>query len=235
MSATGDDGERKGPASGGGGPGGEADPLVVRGVTVAPFAENSFLVGDPTDGTAVLMDPGGRVPELLEMAEELGLEIVAIWLTHAHADHVAGVAEARRRTGVPVFLHPEDRFLYDATAEQGAAFGLDLEAPPAPDRELAAGQALSLGVLAVEVLHVPGHSPGHVAFWFPTARVVFSGDCLFAGSIGRTDLPGGSHDVLLRSIRERLFTLGDDVRVHPGHGPPTTIGRERQENPFFGG
>lgn len=207
--------------------------LVVRIVTVPPFAENSFLVGCRSRGAAVLVDPGGEVPTLLETATELELDVSEIWLTHAHADHVAGVAQARRLTGAPVLLHPDDRFLYDAAVAQAATFGLDLEEPPPPDRELAAGQTLSLGRLEAEVLHVPGHSPGHVAFWFSSAKAVFSGDCLFAGSIGRTDLPGGSYDTLIRSIRQRLFTLGDEVRVYAGHGPPTTVGRERRENPFF--
>ena len=135
-------------------------------------------------------------------------------------------------TGAPVWLHPDDLRLYEAVEQQGAMFGLQITPPPPPDHELAAGQTLELGSLRAEVRFVPGHSPGHVAFWFAAQQVVIAGDCLFAGSIGRTDLPGGSYGTLMDSIREQLLPLGDEVRVLPGHGPETTIGRERTSNPF---
>lgn len=200
---------------------------------VEPFAENSWLVGDPKAGEAVLVDPGGHVPTLLARATAAGLRVVAVWLTHAHLDHVSGVAAAVEALGVPVLLHPDDLPLYLAVDRQAAMFGLSAAPPPPADASLHDGRVLELGGLAAHVLHLPGHSPGHVAFWFPAARIVLSGDVLFAGSVGRTDLPGGSWQQLSRSIHERLLPLGDDVRVLPGHGPETTLGRERLTNPFL--
>lgn len=207
--------------------------MIVRSRTVAPFGENAYLAGCSVTGAAVLIDPGGEVPALLEEAEAEGLQIEAVWLTHAHVDHVIGVAEAVERTGVPVWLHPEDLFLYEAAAQQGAAFGVRVPELPEPEGRLRAGDELQLGELAVRVLHVPGHSPGHVAFHVSTAAALFSGDCVFAGSIGRTDLPGGDSGTLLASIRERILTLGDEVQIFPGHGPTTTVGTERRQNPFL--
>lgn len=209
--------------------------MIVHCEVVEPFAENSWLIGCPETGRAALIDPGGHVQRLLAVAADRDLEVVEIWLTHAHIDHVMGVAEAVERTGAPVWLHPDDRPLYDNVAQQGAMFGLRVTPPPPPDRDLVPGATLELGSLRAEVLFVPGHSPGHVAFRLDAQGVVFSGDCLFAGSIGRTDLPGGSYETLMRSIREQLLPLGDDVRVLSGHGPETTIGRERASNPFLTG
>lgn len=210
-----------------------ATELAVRFLTVGAFAENSYVVGCPASGRAVLIDPGGEVPALLEVARELGLEIDAIWLTHAHLDHVLGLREAAAATGAPIWLHPEDRMLYDAAPQQGEAFGFPVEPLPEVDESFASGQRLQLGEHTVEVLFVPGHSPGHVAFWFPEAQIVVAGDVLFAGSIGRTDLPGGSYETLMRSIRQVIVPLGDDVRIFPGHGPPTEVGIERTSNPFL--
>jgi len=210
-----------------------ATELAVRFLTVGAFAENSYVVGCPASGRAVLIDPGGEVPALLDVARELGLEIDAIWLTHAHLDHVLGLREAAAATGAPIWLHPEDRMLYDAAPQQGEAFGFPVEPLPEVDESFASGQRLQLGEHTVEVLFVPGHSPGHVAFWFPEAQIVVAGDVLFAGSIGRTDLPGGSYETLMRSIRQVIVPLGDDVRIFPGHGPPTEVGIERTSNPFL--
>ena len=207
--------------------------LIVQYLTVGAFAENSYVVGCSATGRGVLIDPGGEIDALLDAAGGRGLSIDAIWLTHAHLDHVYGVGEAVNRTGAPVALHPDDRRLYDAAPEQGRAFGFPIEPLPEPDVELRPGEDLRLGALSVEVLHVPGHSPGHVAFWFPSDRLVIAGDVLFAGSIGRTDLPGGSYTTLMESIRQVIVPLGDDVRVYPGHGPPTTVEIERTTNPFI--
>lgn len=203
--------------------------------TVGLFDENSFIIGCGSSGRGVFIDPGGEVTALLELAVEAGLEIEAIWLTHAHIDHVAGVAEAVELTGAPVVVHIEDRFLYEAASVQGQHFGVEIELPPEPQRWLEGGEILTLGELNIEVLHVPGHSPGHVAYWEPVSKSLFSGDCLFAGSIGRSDLPGGSHETLMASIENVIFPLGDDVRVYSGHGPATTVQNERLTNPFFGG
>jgi glyoxylase-like metal-dependent hydrolase (beta-lactamase superfamily II) len=148
-------------------------------------------------------------------------------------DHILGVAPVVEATGVPVYLHPADRPWYDALPEQAERFGLSASAPPPPGMELADGVSITLGGLSFEVRHVPGHTPGHVAFVGHGAAVV--GDALFAGSIGRTDLPGGDTETLLSSIRGKLLTLPDETVVYPGHGPPTTIGRERRTNPFLTG
>jgi glyoxylase-like metal-dependent hydrolase (beta-lactamase superfamily II) len=206
--------------------------LEISFLTVGAFSENSYIVGCKSGGTGVLIDPGGEVPSLLDTAREMGLSIEAIWLTHAHLDHVLGLQEAVTATGAPVFLHPEDRQLYQAVPAQGSAFGFPVDPLPEPDGWFETGEKRQLGEQAVEVLHVPGHSPGHVAFWFPESRAVIAGDVLFAGSIGRTDLPGGSYETLMQTIRQVLIPLGDDVRVFPGHGPPTTIEAERTSNPF---
>ena len=200
---------------------------------VEPFAENAWLIGCRETGAAALIDPGGRVPELVQRAQDEQLRVEQILLTHAHLDHVIGVADAVAATGASIALHPDDRPLYEAVVEQGRMFGLQVDRPPDPDRWLRVGEVVEIGALRAEVLFVPGHSPGHVAFWFAAEQLVVSGDVLFAGSIGRTDLPGGSYSQLMASIRDVLEPLGDEVRVLPGHGPETTIGRERATNPFL--
>jgi glyoxylase-like metal-dependent hydrolase (beta-lactamase superfamily II) len=197
------------------------------------FAENCYLVYDPAHTDTVLVDPGEEPERFLAEARRLGRNISAVWITHAHVDHVSGVAEIRERTGAPVFLHPADRPLYDNVVQQGLLFGIRVLPPPEPDRELHHGQRLPLGTMGFEVRHVPGHSPGHVCFLGP--GVVLGGDVLFEGSIGRTDLPGGDYDTLIAGIRRELLTLPDSTAVYPGHGPATTIGRERRSNPFLTG
>ncbi|HWO89791.1 MAG TPA: MBL fold metallo-hydrolase [Gemmatimonadales bacterium] len=194
------------------------------------FAENCYLVADRESREAVVVDPGEEAALFLARLRTEGWKATAIWLTHAHVDHVAGVAAVHRATGAPVHLHPADRDLYESAPLQAAAFGLTAESPPPPDCELADGQMLSVGRCSFEVMHLPGHSPGHVAF--AGHGLVLAGDVLFAGSIGRTDLPGGSLPQLLDSIRSRLFRLPDETRVLPGHGPETTIGAEKRTNPF---
>ena len=200
---------------------------------VAPFSENSWLIGCLDTGAAVLIDPGGHVAELLAIASQQGLTVEQIWLTHAHIDHVAGIADAVQATRASLALHPLDRPLYEAVGEQAEMFGVDVPTLPTPSRWLETDDVMTLGQLRARVLHVPGHAPGHVAFWFADPGIVVSGDCLFAGSIGRTDLPGGSYDVLIQSIRNVLLPLGEEVTVLPGHGPETTLGRERRTNPFL--
>ena len=198
------------------------------------FAENCYLLIDEAAAECAIVDPGEEAGLILHKVEESGAKPVGIWLTHAHLDHVLGVARVAAETGVPVWLHPADRPLYDAVPEQAAWFGL---APPgdlpAPDHDLTHGMRLSVGNIAVAVRHAPGHSPGSVCLVAP--GVVLSGDVLFAGSIGRTDLPGGDFDTLIASIERELLPLSDDTIVYSGHGPETTIGRERRTNPFLTG
>ena len=208
------------------------DPAIVV-IPNGVFAENCYLVYDPAGPDAVLVDPGEEPERFLAEARRLGRNISAVWITHAHIDHVSGVAEIRERTGAPVFLHPADRPLYDNVVQQGLLFGMRVLPLPAPDAELRHGQRLRVGAVEFEVRHAPGHSPGHVCFVGP--GVVLGGDVLFEGSIGRTDLPGGDYDALIASIRRELLALPDATVVHPGHGPATTIGRERRSNPFLTG
>lgn len=200
-------------------------------LTTGAFAQNGYLVGDAERRTAVVVDPGEDADLFLRRLRTEGWTLTAVWLTHAHVDHVAGVARVKSETGVPVFLHPEDRPLYDGAAEQGRSLGYRIEPPPPPEDDLADGQRLAVGDVQFEVRHIPGHSPGSVAF--VSYGVALVGDALFAGSIGRTDLPGGDMTTLLTSIRTRLFTLPGETLVYPGHGPETTIERERTTNPFL--
>lgn len=198
------------------------------------FAENCYLVIDEQAGECAIVDPGEEAGLILHKVEESGTKPVGIWLTHAHLDHVLGVPRIVEETGVPVWLHPNDRPLYDAVPEQAAWFGLPpVSQLPAPQYDLAHGMSLKVGTIDVAVRHAPGHSPGSVCFVTP--RSVLSGDALFAGSIGRTDLPGGDLETLIASIERELLALSDDTIVYSGHGPETTIGRERRTNPFLTG
>jgi glyoxylase-like metal-dependent hydrolase (beta-lactamase superfamily II) len=207
--------------------------LEVR--AVPPFQKNGFLAGCGRTREAVLIDPGDEVGKLLPLVEQHGLSVRAILLTHAHLDHSSGVDEARARLGAPVHLHRDDLFLYERIVEQGKMFGLSMRPQPAPD-VFYDGAPIAFGDYRVVVHHTPGHCPGEVCLQVGRAdepgRHLFVGDTLFAGSVGRTDLPGGDHRTLMRSITEVLFALGDDAIVHPGHGPDTTIARERTTNPF---
>ncbi len=201
-------------------------------IPVTPFQQNCSLIWDEK-GRAAYVDPGGELPRLLEQADQRGLTLTKILLTHAHVDHCAATAELARARRLPV-EGPQraDRFWIEALPVAAAQFGL----PPAeafePDRWLEDADTVSVGEELFEVLHCPGHTPGHVVFFHPASRCAWVGDVLFAGSIGRTDFPRGDHAALIRSIREKLFPLGDDVRFVPGHGPVSTFGAERRTNPF---
>lgn len=213
--------------------------MLIHTAAVPPFYKNGFLVACDATREAVLIDPGDEVDDLLALAAADDLRVVMIPLTHAHLDHVTGVGRAKTALGVDVWLHRDDLFLYDGAVEQGRMFGLHVEPPPPVDRFYAPGQRLTFGRLAIDVLHTPGHCPGGVCLAIGSAdsgdRELFVGDTLFAGSIGRTDLPGGDYPTLIRSIRDVLFAFPDETVVHSGHGPDTTIGRERQTNPFLNG
>jgi hydroxyacylglutathione hydrolase len=210
--------------------------MIVETQAVGPFFKNGYVVGCETTKEAVLIDPGDEVASLLAFATRRGLTIRHILLTHAHVDHVTGVAAAKRALGVPIYLHRDDLFLYERAVESGAIFGLKVEPQPPIDVFYGPHDVISFGEYEVRPHHTPGHCPGGVCLQIGKKGEVgelFVGDTLFAGSIGRTDLPGGDFDVLIASIRNVLFPFGDDAVVHSGHGPDTTIGRERATNPFL--
>jgi hydroxyacylglutathione hydrolase len=206
---------------------------------VGPIQANCILLGDSEGGQLVVIDPGEEATRIVDRVAASGLRVTMVLHTHGHIDHAGGTAElvSLLEPGVPVGLHPEEHQLYRSLPMQGQMFGLECDPPPEPDLWLEHGARLAVGGLVLEVRHTPGHSPGGVCFVVSGAdeALVVVGDVLFAGSIGRTDLWGGSFAVLERSIRGQLYTLPDATRVICGHGPETTIGRERASNPFVAG
>lgn len=211
--------------------------MIIESAAAPPFMKNGFVVSCDRTRQAIYIDPGDEVQELLAYIERAQLEVTGILLTHAHVDHVSGVAAAKRALGATVWLHPDDTFIYSRAVEQGQMFGYHLEQPPPVDRYYELPGPITFGDYDVFVHHTPGHCPGNVCLQVGRrgefGMDLFVGDTLFAGSIGRTDLPGGNYEVLMRAITEVLLPLGDDARVRPGHGPDTTIGRERMTNPFL--
>jgi hydroxyacylglutathione hydrolase len=206
--------------------------LAHHTLRLGPLDNNTYLlVCEETRETAVV-DVGFEPEAVLEAIRRLALDVRLLLNTHAHYDHVAGMRAVQQAAGGEYWLHPADRPLLDHLSEQGAAFGLPAAEAPRPVHDLAHGQSIAFGRVRLEVIHTPGHSPGGVCF--RAGDELWCGDTLFAGSVGRTDLPGGSFETLEHSIRTRLFVLGDAVRAHPGHGPETTIGHERIHNPFVG-
>jgi hydroxyacylglutathione hydrolase len=198
------------------------------------FVQNAWIIADPASRDAVIVDPGEESDRILAEVAARQLTVTAIWLTHAHIDHIWGVDAVRASTGAPVWLHPDDRRWYDVLPEQGKMFGIEgLPRLAPPDHDLVHGESVAVGGFEFAVRHVPGHAPGHVAFIGHGAAV--SGDVLFMDSIGRTDLAGGDHEQLLQSIHREMLTLPDETRVLPGHGPETTVGRERRRNLFLVG
>ena len=211
--------------------------ILIETQAVGPFFKNGFVVACDETREAVLIDPGDEVAGLLAFAERKALSIRHILLTHAHVDHVTGVAAAKRALGAPVYLHRDDLPLYERAVEFGAVFGLRVEPQPPIDHFYTAGQVILFGRCEARPHHTSGHCPGGVCLQVgkqgAPGQDLFVGDTLFAGSIGRTDLPGGDHPTLIASIRTVLFAFGDEARVYPGHGPATTIGHERRTNPFL--
>jgi len=206
--------------------------LRVETLTLGPFQENCYLVIDEQSNLAAIVDPGSEPERIIDAIERSGAKPDAIWLTHAHVDHVGAVAPVKERWNVPVYLHPKDRRLYEVTGRQAQLYGIDFSEPPPPDREFADGQTVTLGNTTFSVMHVPGHAPGHVIIHGDGIALV--GDCLFAGSIGRTDLPYSNPAQLAESL-ERIAALPPDTVVYPGHGASTTIKEERESNPFLNG
>jgi hydroxyacylglutathione hydrolase len=211
----------------------EKDDLIVEAIVNGPIQGNCYLVGEAQSGKAWLIDPGDEAERILERARRRGLKVERILCTHGHIDHAGAVASLKRTLGVPFSLHPADRPWLDHLPSQAEMFGLPSVEIPEVDDELTDGQQLQLGALSATVLFTPGHSAGGCCVHFPSHHLVFVGDTLFEGSIGRSDLPGGSLPTLLASIRDKLLVLEDDVIVYSGHGPRTTIGAERAGNPFL--
>jgi hydroxyacylglutathione hydrolase len=204
-------------------------------IPVTPFAQNCSLVWCDRTRAGAVIDPGGDLDRVLAAARREDVRLEKILLTHAHIDHAGGAAQLARDLKLPIVgPHRGDQFWIDGLPEQGRAFGLGNCEKFEPDQWLDEGDRVQVGDVEFAVRHCPGHTPGHVVFFNPQQRIAFVGDVLFAGSIGRTDFPGGDYDTLIRSIREKLFVLGDDVRFVPGHGPTSTFGDERRTNPFVG-
>ena len=206
--------------------------MRIETFAVGAFQENTYLLIDDDRHESVLIDPGAEPDRLIAAVEKSRTSLKAMWITHAHIDHVGAVAGVKRKWPVPVYLHPADITLYRHAHTQAELYGLPFDDPPPPDHELADGETLEVGALRFEVAHVPGHAPGHVMIH--GHGVAFVGDCLFAGSVGRTDLPGSNGGHLSRSL-ERITELDPATVLYPGHGPPTTVGEELKSNPFLNG
>lgn len=204
-------------------------------VPVTPFEQNCSLLWCEETGKGVVVDPGGDLPRIVKAAEQHGVILEKILVTHGHIDHAGGVADLAERLGLPIEgPQQEDRFWLDAMPQQSRSFGFPPVRAFVPGRWLGDGDRVNFGRVELQVLHCPGHTPGHVVFYDAASRIAVVGDVLFRGSIGRTDFPRGDFDTLIRSIREKLFPLGDDVAFIPGHGPMSTFGEERRTNPFCG-
>jgi len=220
--------------------------MIIDQITVTAFQQHTRVIGCEKTRRAICIDPGDDSAEIVNAIDRHGFELQAIACTHAHLDHIGGVAGLKKRKpAAQVIIHPADEPIYQELPNQPAwlgipksqwsEFGFDFEAPPQVDEHWSDGQTYQVGELSFQVIHCPGHTPGHVVLFEPTERKVFVGDCLFAGSIGRTDLPGGSSEQLMDSLFKKILPLGDDVEVYSGHGPVTTIGKEKKTNPFLTG
>ncbi|MEP6905111.1 MAG: MBL fold metallo-hydrolase [Gemmatimonadales bacterium] len=206
--------------------------MIVSPLVTGPFQENCYIVTDAAGGATAIVDPGSDGDQIIAAAEARGGEVEAIWITHAHVDHIGAIATVKRRWDVPVYLHPLDAPLYRVAWRQAQVYGIPYEEPPPPDAEFAEGQTLRLGGLMLAVFHAPGHSPGHVIIHGDGHALV--GDCLFAGSVGRTDLPFCNPAQLQASL-DRISALPPETIIYPGHGESSTIGEERATNPFLNG
>lgn len=209
--------------------------VFIDWLTVGPFMTNVYVLGCRRSGEAAIIDAGGEGQKLVALAESQGLKITQILQTHAHVDHIAALPFCKAHTGAAILLHPDDKVLYDAAVQQGMMFGYPIDPMPAVDGWLMDGQTITVGDLEGKVMLLPGHSPGSVAFYFPQIETAFSGDVLFAGSMGRVDLPGASPEAMRSSLRRMRDELPDDTRILSGHGAETTMKIEKRRNPYING
>ncbi len=207
--------------------------MIFETVVVGPLGVNCFILGCEQSREGVIVDPGAESGRILERVGELGLKVGMVINTHGHFDHVGGNRKVLEATGAKLLVHRDDVHFLDRAADVAAMYGLDTENSPAPDSLLEDGMTLPVGTLSLRVLHTPGHTPGGCCLLLEGEGKVLTGDTLFEESVGRTDFPGSSHEALITSIREKLLTLPDETEVYPGHGPATSIGRERRYNPYL--
>lgn len=206
--------------------------MIVRGLVVGPIAANCFIIGDEETRDGAIIDPGGEAGRILQVVEETSLSIQFIIATHGHFDHSAGVAHLKRVLNADFLMHRDDLVFARKSKQAALNWNIEIEQVPDPDNFLEEGDVLKLGELELKIIYTPGHSPGGISIYIESENVVFSGDTLFQGSVGRTDFDGGSMAVLARSIKEKLYSLPDNTIVYSGHGPPTTIGDEKMQNMF---
>jgi hydroxyacylglutathione hydrolase len=207
--------------------------MIIETFPVGPLQCNCTLMGDEEAGEAIVIDPGDEVSRIHRRLSALGLKLKQILITHAHIDHVGGALKLKALTGAPIYLNENDLPLLEIMSAQAAWLGVETPETAPPDETLSEGRQVGLDSLPALVMHTPGHTEGSICLHFAPLKMVIAGDTLFAGSIGRTDLPGGSFEQIIDSIHTRLLTLPDETKVVPGHGPSTTIGAERKTNPFL--
>jgi hydroxyacylglutathione hydrolase len=215
-----------------------SDLILIESLCVTAFSQNCRIIACPETREAVVVDPGGEAEKIAQALTMADLNCRHIWLTHSHLDHCGGVRKLKAMMDLTLYAHPEERSFRETVRDTCKVFGLiesDLENCPEPETALRGGESLTLGKLSFQVIHAPGHSPGSLCYYCPAAEIVLVGDVLFSGSVGRTDLPGGSYSVLMRSIRKLLLDLPPATQVLSGHGPETTLGYEKETNPFLTG
>lgn len=205
--------------------------MILNKITAGPLAVNCYIIVCEATGAGAVIDPGDEAPVILNHIKQQRIDVKLILLTHGHVDHLAHLSRIKKELGAEFLMHQDDVFLLKGLFAQALMFGLPNPGNPKPDRFVSDGDEIALGRLKIKVLHTPGHSPGSVTYFVDNK--LFVGDLIFAGSIGRTDLPGGDYQKLIRSVESKIFTLPDDTIIYPGHGPETTVGQEKSTNPFF--